>query len=56
MQHAQSNDESGYASLRSEEVTGGAKIKAQIAVHSRTNAIVRGFSFLKDGNVDLLNV
>lgn len=42
MQHAQSNEESGHASLSSAEVTGGAKIKAQIAIHSRTNAVVRG--------------
>ena len=39
MQCAQSNDKFGYAGLRSEEVTGGTKMKARIAVHSRTNAL-----------------
>jgi hypothetical protein len=39
MQRAQSNDKFGYASLRSEEVTGTTKIKAQSVAHSRTNAI-----------------
>ena len=38
MQCAQSNDKSGYAGFRSEEVTEGVKMKARIAVHSRTNA------------------
>src|SRR5271169_3281769 len=38
LQCAQSNDKSGYASLRSEEATGGTKMKAWILVHSRTNA------------------
>ena len=38
LQCAQSNDKFGYASLRSEEVTGGSKMTARIAVHSRTNA------------------
>src|SRR5271166_5928154 len=40
LQCAQSNDKSGYASLRSEEVTGGTKMKAWISVHSRTNAAI----------------
>ena len=38
MQCAQSIDKFGYASLRSEEVTGGTKMKARITVDSRTNA------------------
>jgi hypothetical protein len=38
MQCAQSNDKFWWASLRSEEVTGGTKMKAQIATDSRTNA------------------
>src|SRR5271169_460408 len=38
LQCAQSNDKFGYASLRSEEVTGGTKMKGWISVHSRTNA------------------
>lgn len=42
MQCAQSNDKFGYAGLRSEEVTGGTKMKARIAVHSRTNADLIG--------------
>src|SRR5271163_1324528 len=41
LQCAQSNDKFGYVSLRSEEVTGGSKMTARIAVHSRTNAIDR---------------
>jgi hypothetical protein len=40
LQCAQSNDKLRYANLRSEEVTGGTKIKAWISVHSRTNAVV----------------
>ena len=39
MQCAQSIDKFGYASLRSEEVTGGTKMKARITVNSRTNAV-----------------
>jgi hypothetical protein len=39
LQCAQSNDKFGYASLRSEEVTGGTKMKAWISVHSRTSAV-----------------
>ena len=38
MQCAQSNDKFGYASLRSEGLAGGAKMKARIAIHARTNA------------------
>jgi hypothetical protein len=38
MQCAQSNDKSGYAGFRSAEVTEGVKVKAWIAIHSRTNA------------------
>jgi hypothetical protein len=41
LQCAQSNDKFGCASLRSEEVTGGSKMTARIAVHSRTNALRR---------------
>ena len=40
MQCAQSNDKSGYAGFRSEEVTEGVKMKAWIAIHSRTNAVL----------------
>jgi len=45
MQCAQSNDKFGYADLRSEEVTGGTKIKVQIAPHSCTNAAIPGQVF-----------
>ena len=38
MQCAQSNDKFGYASLHSEGLTGGTKMRARIAVDSRTNA------------------
>jgi hypothetical protein len=42
MQCAQSNDKSGYAGFRSEEVTEGVKMKAWIAIHSRTDATAMG--------------
>ena len=42
-------DKFGYASLRSEEVTGGTKMKARITVDSRTNAPPRPWKIVVPG-------
>ena len=44
MQCAQSNDKFRYASLGSEEVIGGTKMRARIAADLRTNALAHRFA------------